>query len=257
MYPLPPADRTSGFEKKAEPGSGRKKILLVDDAELFLELEKSIFNRDDLDLTIALNGREALEIVGRQRPDLIFLDLLMPEMDGDECCRRLKSDPRSKDIPIVMVTAYRGEEVLDRCRAAGCEAILHKPLDRQRVMELTEKLLGLRGRQVDRVPARLCIRFGRNGSESLTDYSVNLSTGGMFIETAHILPEETGLRVEFFLPEGNVTVGCRARVAWTNPPDCRKSEQLPSGMGIQFLDLDLADLDLIRGHVRSGNIQPA
>jgi uncharacterized protein (TIGR02266 family) len=233
----------------------RKKVLLVDDAELFLDLGKQILFREDVEVLVAHSGREALAMVRDRRPDLIFLDLNMPEMGGEECCRILKANTGWKAIPVVMVTSCRDEKTISRCLEGGCADIVFKPLDRRKMIDIAERLLNLRRVQANRIPARLRIRFGTGGTESLTDYSVNLSTGGVFIETVNILPEDTALKIDFLLPEGNV-VRCRGRVAWNNPPARRKSEQLPPGMGIQFLDLSLADLALVRDYVETRSIEP-
>ena len=71
-----------------------KKILIVDDLEMNLDVCMSVFSRVACKLYTAKNGLEALEITKRIRPDLIILDLHMPEMDGDECCRLIKDDFR-------------------------------------------------------------------------------------------------------------------------------------------------------------------
>ncbi len=80
-------------------GMARKKVLLADDAELLLDLEKKILVREGVTVLTAGNGREALDLVRRERPDLVFLDLDMPVMDGDECCRRIREDPTAEVDP--------------------------------------------------------------------------------------------------------------------------------------------------------------
>ncbi|HKK01215.1 MAG TPA: response regulator, partial [Desulfuromonadales bacterium] len=100
-----------------------RKILLVDDVELFLELEKTFFNRAGFQLLVARTGQEAYDLAVSERPDLIFMDLFMPQMNGDEACRLLKADPALAAIPVVMVTQGGHEEELRRCRQAGCNDI--------------------------------------------------------------------------------------------------------------------------------------
>ncbi len=85
------------------------RILIVDDQPGNLQLLKSIL-RKEYKLSFATNGIEALEAVEMSEPDLILLDVMMPEMDGYEVCRRLKSDEKTKDIPIIFVTARQQEE---------------------------------------------------------------------------------------------------------------------------------------------------
>ncbi len=92
----------------------KKKILLVDDVHLFLEQEKTFFNRGQFDLLLADNGNEALRIIREERPDLVFIDLYMPDMDGDKCCHLIKSDENLRKIPVIMVTKGVNEEDFER-----------------------------------------------------------------------------------------------------------------------------------------------
>ena len=73
----------------------------------------------------------------------------------------------------------------------------------------------------------------------MSDYSVNMSFGGIFIESENVLPADTTLFVEFKLPVNNRRIKCKSRVAWTNEPQNPKSSALPAGMGLQFTDLSL------------------
>ena len=70
----------------------KKKVLLVDDVQLFLEQEKTFFNRNDFELLLARRGSEAIRIIREEKPELVFMDLYMPEADGDRCCHMIKSD---------------------------------------------------------------------------------------------------------------------------------------------------------------------
>ncbi len=88
----------------------KKEILVVDDEEDILELVTFNFTREGYVVRCASSGEEALDSVKRQIPHLIILDLMLPGMDGLEVARRLKKDPSTEDIPIIMLTA-KGEEV--------------------------------------------------------------------------------------------------------------------------------------------------
>ena len=100
------------------------KVLLADDVQLFLELENSFFSREEVYVRMVRSGREVLEAVAEEMPDLIFLDMFMPEMNGDECCRKLKSDAALRHIPVVMVTTGGREDDLKLCRDAGCDEVV-------------------------------------------------------------------------------------------------------------------------------------
>ncbi len=235
----------------------RKKVLLVDDVELLLELEKSFFWRVEIDLLVARNGREALEIVKEQRPDLVFLDLHMPVMDGDECCRLIKENPKIRSTPTVLLPHEGKEDDLRRCREAGCDTVVFKPINRHHFMETARKFLHLTCRAAPRVRVRLRISYGSGQESMVARFTVNLSTGGVFIETDELRPVDTPLEVIFELPELRSGVRCRARVAWLNSQDSPSAPLLPAGMGLQFLDLSLEDLEAIFSFVKKDFLSPS
>ena len=113
----------------------KPRILLVDDSEFFLEVEKGFLKQSDVTIFTAENGRSALELAGKVRPDLIYMGLNMPGLAGDACCSILKADPVLGSIPVIMVIAAGSDRDLEACRKAGCDALLTRPVDR--------KLLGI------------------------------------------------------------------------------------------------------------------
>lgn len=88
---------------------GKKRILVVDDERDLVDLVTYNLQRNGFEVMSAFTGTEALEIAWREKPDLVLLDLMLPGIDGTEVARRLKADPRSANIPVVMLTA-KGEE---------------------------------------------------------------------------------------------------------------------------------------------------
>jgi uncharacterized protein (TIGR02266 family) len=89
----------------------------------------------------------------------------------------------------------------------------------------------------------------------MTNYTVNVSTGGVFIEADKILPVDTALLIKFKLPDDDIIITCKARVAWTNKPGELKKHSLPPGMWIQFLDLSLDNLQAIRNFLQKGDLK--
>ena len=83
----------------------KKKVVCIEDEPEMIDLVKLILGRKGFELTGAMGGRDGLDAVRRIKPDLVLLDLMMPDMDGWEVHRRMKSDERLKDIPVVVVTA--------------------------------------------------------------------------------------------------------------------------------------------------------
>jgi uncharacterized protein (TIGR02266 family) len=107
-----------------------------------------------------------------------------------------------------------------------------------------------------RSKARLIIYYGPENQSLMTDFAVNMSTGGVFIETGNVLPVDTPLILEFLLPGHDNRITCRARVAWTNEPENLRKQRLPSGMGMQFLDLSLENMHAIRQFLNKGHLVP-
>jgi uncharacterized protein (TIGR02266 family) len=234
----------------------KRTVLIADDNQFFIELEKTFFRRDEFSLITASSGVEALKAVYSANPDLVFVDLYMPDMNGDECCRVIKSDPRTKEIPVVIVTMSGKEADIERCRKAGCNEILFKPINRERFIETTKKYLKVQERDQVRYFARLQISFGKEDSQRMSDYAINLSTGGVFLETTNLMEENTPLAAEFVLPNRNISISCKARVAWVNHPDLIKNQNLPVGMGIQFLDLSEESMNAIRSYIKEESLLP-
>jgi len=125
----------------------RQKVLIVDDNAQNLELlEVYMEGLPEVDVVTATNGLEALARVSEAQPDLILLDIMMPKMSGFEVCKRLKSDPATRDITIVMVTALNETGDLERAAECGSDDYLTKPIDRKLLLDLVRRLLNSRSR---------------------------------------------------------------------------------------------------------------
>jgi uncharacterized protein (TIGR02266 family) len=228
----------------------KKKILLVDDVKLFIALEKTFLQRKEVfEVLSAGSGEEALEIVEAERPDLVYMDLHMPGMNGDECCRLIKESEGGKDIPVVMVTSAGSEEIRSRCLAAGCDEIITKPVNRSLFLSFAKKYLEVHERKEPRYASHIKIKFGQQGDDLLTDYTVNINSGGLFVTSPKLLPVDTQLSVEFSLPGVDKTVSCQARVAWLNDTGDPLKRDLPVGMGLEFVDIALDDMIAIQEYI--------
>ena len=118
------------------------KILIVDDNEINLKLlERIILNNTSCEVLSASSGGEALELVTNESPFLVFMDMMMPGMDGYEATFRIKKDPNSSTLPVVAVTAVNTKEGIKKVFDCGCEDILQKPISINTVVQLIEKYL--------------------------------------------------------------------------------------------------------------------
>lgn len=117
------------------------KILIVDDDEKNLKLMSAMLTGYGYSLEMATNGMEALRKTKEYLPDLILLDIIMPELDGYEVCKRLKGDPLTQNIPVVMVTALADRDSKIKGLEAGANDFLTKPFDRIELMLRIKNLL--------------------------------------------------------------------------------------------------------------------
>ena len=120
-----------------------KKVLLADDEEDILMLVSATLGGDErYELLLARDGEEALTRARDESPDLIFLDVMMPKMDGFEVCRTLKADAATKEIKIVMLTAMAQEADRTKADDAGADFYFSKPFSPTSLLDKVEELLG-------------------------------------------------------------------------------------------------------------------
>jgi len=117
------------------------KILIADDMETFLRLEKMLLEHSGFDIIMAKSGAEALKKIQTEHPDLVFLDLMMPDINGENVCRFVKTNKTLQHIPVVMVTTRAEEEYVDRCKKAGCDDYLKKPITKRDLLDMISKFL--------------------------------------------------------------------------------------------------------------------
>lgn len=203
-------------------------ILLVDDNQLFIEIEKEFLESSLVDVLTARDGLEALHVIKTRRPDLVFMDLQMPKMDGAVCCRAIRSDPALVALPVVMVTTKGKDEDRENCFSAGCDYFLTKPLDRDHFLEAARRYLP----GVDRREKRLSIKIDAICSINDETFSCSLhdiSIGGAFIATDFFGVQKSVIQISFTLPDGTI-IECPGRIAWVN----RITSKIPKGFGVKF-----------------------
>jgi DNA-binding response OmpR family regulator len=118
------------------------KILIVDDEPHIIRSLGFVLEKADYDVTAARNGTEALRLVKEERPDLVFLDIMMPEPDGYEVCRRIKSAEQTADVYVIMLTAKGQEADRRRSLEVGADEYMTKPFSPSRAVERVRKALG-------------------------------------------------------------------------------------------------------------------
>lgn len=118
-----------------------KRILIVDDVESMREDLSQMLSPLNVEISRAVNGKEAVSQAGAEHPDLILMDVVMPEMDGFSATRKIKADQRTRDIPIIMVTSKNQQADHVWAQLQGAEALIPKPLQSEQLLEEVQKWL--------------------------------------------------------------------------------------------------------------------
>ncbi len=127
--------------------TGGHTVLLVEDNPQHLELLEAYMEElPEVRLVTAVNGQEAMTRVAEEKPDLVLLDIMMPKMSGFEVCKRIKTDPKTRDTLVVMVTALNETGDVERAAECGTDDYLSKPVDRKALIDLVRNLLGTKNR---------------------------------------------------------------------------------------------------------------
>jgi len=119
----------------------KKRILVVDDEQDLVRAVQIRLEHAGYEISVAYDGKEALEKARKEKPDLILLDLMLPKMDGYKVCRMLKFDEKYKNIPIIMLTARAQESDQKLGLETGADAYLTKPFQHEVVLAKIKELL--------------------------------------------------------------------------------------------------------------------
>ncbi len=154
-----PLKMTMTYEPQKEEQEAIRKIrgarvLLVEDNAINQQVATEILKMADVAVTVADNGKEAVEALGRSRFDAVLMDIQMPEMDGYEATRKIRGKPRFRDLPIIAMTAHAMKGDRERCLAEGMNDYVKKPIDTGELFEtLGRWIMGNGNRGVSEEPA--------------------------------------------------------------------------------------------------------
>jgi CheY-like chemotaxis protein len=122
----------------------KSKILIADDNQTNVELLEVYLAEVECEIATAVDGRDTLDKVASFKPDLILLDIMMPKLSGFEVCKKIKNNPATKDIMVLMVTALNEPGDIERAVLAGCDDFLSKPINKLELLKRVENMLKLR-----------------------------------------------------------------------------------------------------------------
>jgi two-component system, OmpR family, response regulator VicR len=121
----------------------QKTIMVVDDEPDLLELVKAILETEGFSVVTASNGRECLEKLGKVSPDLVLLDMMMPEMSGREVCEKIRANPKTKGLKVAFITVAKFSETgKDILKKMSVSDYITKPFDNQDLIKRVRKIVG-------------------------------------------------------------------------------------------------------------------
>ncbi len=118
-----------------------KKILIIEDNDLNLKLFRDLLEANGYDTVETKEGLNALDMAKREMPDLILMDIQLPEISGLDVTRKIKAEPSVADIPIIAVTAFAMKDDEEKILRAGCEAYISKPISITNFLETVKQFL--------------------------------------------------------------------------------------------------------------------
>ncbi len=125
----------------SNPIEASPRVLIADDDPLGAELLEAYLSDSDYELRTASDGEQTLQLVASWRPDLILLDVMMPRISGFEVCKRLRADPATRDIAVLMITALDQPGDVDRAVDAGTDDFVSKPINKTDLLLRVRALL--------------------------------------------------------------------------------------------------------------------
>jgi excisionase family DNA binding protein len=124
--------------------SGKRKVLIVDDDIDLVELISDVLERDGrFEIRTANNGFDAGMVVKEYRPDMIILDIMLPDINGKELCQRVRNDKSMNDVRIICISGMVEEDKVGELRAVGADDFMHKPFEVERLIERMCQLLDI------------------------------------------------------------------------------------------------------------------
>lgn len=220
------------------------RVLLVEDEVAVLKVLEGSLASMGLEVRSLSDSREAVALIGQEKFDAIFLDLMMPEVNGFELTRLVRNSSWNRTTPIFIITGREDKEAMEEVFAAGGTFLLHKPLDKNKLARLFQIAHGtmlegrLRLRRVEIETEVIC----EAGSRRIRGTSLNLSQDGIFFRAEDPPQQGSQVRVFFHLPEQRIMIEAAGVVS-------RVDEQ--QRVAVQFTRMDVKDRARIRELVAS------
>lgn len=241
----------NGEDRAERRTSARKKsyALLVDGYMKDLLATGMILQRLDYEVYITNSGEDALRIIGAALPELVITELSLQQMSGLELLVRLKHDPLTRDIPVIVHTAIGDQKREEHCRASGCAAFLKKPVDLDELYCAIQVATKAKPRKHIRLRTLLPVRVGGQAATDAAnsvEFVSELSESGIFVRTMNPRPVDSVVPVNLIIQ--SMAIKFKAEVV-------RKVEISPGlfrepGMGMKLVEISDTNRELLRNFIK-------
>ncbi|MDT8367527.1 MAG: response regulator [bacterium] len=225
-----------------------KFILIIDSSQSFTKYVEVVLMRLGHSSMTARSARDGLQILKGRVPDLIITEAVLPDMNGAELCSRIKNTPRTRKIPILVVTVDNRFSERIEGRTRPFNESLTKPVSVRDLFDALQRHLPYKnGRRNLRAPiaARVCCRDGTHYRSYVT---MSIGEGGMFVETDRPRPLGEVIEPLLLLPGLVDALPVKGTVSYSVE---REREKHPQGMGIKFMDMDPQTRAILSNYIQS------
>jgi CheY-like chemotaxis protein len=241
----PAIDQAAGGTDSRMPDRKRNFSLLVDGFVKDLFTTGMILQRLDYDVYIVNSAEDALKIIDAALPALLITELSLPQMSGLELLVRIKHDPATKTLPVIIHTTDENEKRRELCRASGCAAFLKKPARPAALFRAVQEATESTPRTHIRIKTLLPARVGglaSSGTIFSTEYISELSENGIFVRTLSPRPVDAVLPVTIMIR--SIPIKTKAVVLYSVP--MKPGLFREPGMGMKFIEISATDRELLR-----------
>ena len=227
-----------------------KTILVVDNSDTFLKYTSRLLSRMGYERVLtASNGTEALQLLDTLKSDAVVLNIMMPEMDGVKTLRRIKSDKRLSDIPVIITTDRSDRETYEDCKKLGCAGYLIKPINIPELHDILNQCITYhdgKKRKFLRSALEDKVTISHQGIQE-NRHIVCLSEGGMYVRKKNPYPVGTEVDIMFSFRDGK-TINLKGTVIYLKGLSETTFNIVP-GMAIKFNNVDGNDSVLLKSYI--------
>ncbi|NTW59680.1 MAG: response regulator [Nitrospirae bacterium] len=227
----------------------KRLIAIVDGDGVHLYYTSMLLQRLDYDIHAMRTAGEVLDLLDMARPALILTELGLPDMDGLEFIRKIKRNPHTYGIPIIVYTSRQDPAARDACMKEVCKDFLQKPTEPEVLYAAIQKVTETTPRQFIRLATSLNVMLGSGKDADLSatqDTITALSEQGMFVSTPKPIAAGARIPVEIFLEHARIRVEGEVLYSFEQGQGPLRT----SGMGIKFIRIEPADQERVRSFIR-------